>query len=127
MADRTVLVVEDDQLQSELTSEILGSEGFTVVEASTLREVTAALDRSKPQWLIVDFNLEGWDGLSAIQAVRAVCDSGLRVIALSGWPWSDARLRGFMEAADHCLQKPVDWDELLRIVRDAATPRVEAA
>lgn len=126
MVDETVLLIEDDPLLSELTSEILSGESLTVIEAATPGKVASALDTYQPQWLIVDFNLEGWDGLSAIQAVRAACGAGVKVIALSGWPLSDHRLQGFIKAADYCLQKPVDWDELLRIVRNETTPPIEA-
>ena len=126
MIEKTVLVVEDDPLLSELTRDILTSEGFTVVEAATLGKVTAALDTCAPQWLIVDFHLDDWDGLSAIQAVRAAGGPGIKVIALSGWPWSDERLAGFMNAANYCMSKPVDWDKLLRIMRNEARPSVAA-
>ncbi|GEM_PF-3376820 len=126
MTEKTVLLIEDDPLLSDLTKEILAAEGFTVAQAATLAEVNTALDTVGPQWAIVDFQLEGWDGLSAIQALRAARGSVITVIALSGWPWSDERLTGFMNAADHCLQKPVDWDELLRIVGADATPPVVA-
>ncbi len=126
MTEKTVLIVEDDPLLSELTRDILTSEGFTVVEAATLSKVTAALDTCAPQWLIVDFHLENWDGLSAIQAVRAAGGMGIKVIALSGWPLSDQRLAGFMNAANYCMPKPVDWDELLRIMRNEAAPPVAA-
>lgn len=126
MREKTVLVVEDDPILSDLTKEILVAEGFTVVQAATRAELTAALDTVGPHWAIVDFQLEGWDGLSAIQAVRASRHGVAKVVALSGWPWSDERLTGFINAADYCLQKPVDWNELLSIVRDEATPSVGA-
>lgn len=127
MTKNTVLVVEDDPLLSDLTREILTAEGFEVVEAATPAEMNAALDASRPHWLIVDFNLEGWDGLSAIQAARAAADVCLKVIALSGWPWGDTRLTDFMSAADHCMQKPVDWDELLRVLRTGESPPLHAS
>ena len=126
MVEKTVLVVEDDPLQSELTSEILTGEGFLVAEAATLRGVTAALTTTIPRWAIVDFRLEGWDGWSAIQAIRAAGAGRVKVIALTGWPWGDERLAGFMSAADYCLDKPVDWDELLRIMQSEAAPPVAA-
>ena len=39
------------------------------------------------------------------------------VIAITGWDESDARIAAEFAAFDHCLQKPVDLQELRDLLR----------
>jgi DNA-binding NtrC family response regulator len=121
---KTALVIDDEADIRELLTAALEAEGFVV---STFSDGIDAVELTK--WydvILLDMKMPVFDGqrLTAYWQLTAP-DVLRRVIVLSGY--------SRMEATDGLtfarLEKPFDWAELLRVVRDcvAQQERVAAA
>jgi len=69
-----LLVVDDDPMQLELVQRALGYEGFVVETASSLASAVVALERFRPQIVLVDVNIPGMSRVD----LRGFVESGSR-------------------------------------------------
>jgi DNA-binding NtrC family response regulator len=122
---RTLLVVDDDPMVRELETQILGLEGYTVLQAESAAEALQVADQTPAiHLLITDFMMPELDGLELTRRFRSVHPE-TPVLMVSGslpvlHPKSEPGLRRF-----DFLAKPFQFNEFIRKVRallDAATP-----
>jgi two-component system chemotaxis response regulator CheY len=108
-APHPILVVEDDADVRECLADILSGEGYFVHTAADGRDALGALERiPQPCVVLLDLmmpGMNGWDFLEAIRQTPALSD--LPVVIVSAYQGPS----GFP-----VLHKPVDLDELLRVV-----------
>jgi two-component system response regulator DesR len=106
MAERTVLVIDDDPSLRELYSVLLGvaDPAITVVTAGTADDGLAAAARSAPDVVYVDQQLPGRAGLELLPELRAACPSA-RIVMVSGYVDADLAARATRAGADGCLEK----------------------
>lgn len=113
----TALVVEDDGALRMLVRVNLELEGFTVVEAATLDEADAALERQRPDVVLLDVHLEGRETLGLLARLRS---EGVPVALVTG----SVDANEYRDAADAVLSKPFAPQALVAIARRLA--RVDA-
>ena len=70
MADRKLLVVEDDDDIRKLLTTFLEREGFAVRTAADAAEMDARMAEEEPDLVILDQMLPGEDGLSLCKRLR---------------------------------------------------------
>lgn len=122
MDDRyPVLVVDDDPDIRDTLREVIEAEGLTAVCAADGGKALDALHRGlRPSLVVLDLMMpvmSGWEVLAAIRADRTLADVPVAVVSASG-------VRAPPPGATCFLQKPVDLDTLIALLRD---PRVRAA
>lgn len=111
---RTIVVVDDDPAVCELMDRFLTKEGFSV---KTIKNAKDALDfiRKQPPFAVTcDLMMPGMDGWSFLQAVKedpAICDIPVIMISIS-----PNRELGIALGAVEFLSKPVDWNDLSRVL-----------
>jgi two-component system, OmpR family, phosphate regulon response regulator PhoB len=107
-----VLVVEDDRRVQKLISWRLEADGHRVhaVDDGTL--ALAALERRRPDVLILDLNLPGVPGLDVLRGAE-----GTPTIIVSARTSEQDRILGLDAGADDYLVKPFSPDELAARVR----------
>ncbi len=114
----TVLVVEDSATDTELLTLCLKKDGFVVVSTKSVEEAEAALERQKPDLMILDVILPGQSGFEFCRKVKAdPATQGIPVIISSTKDTDLDKTWGNMAGADAYLTKPVDQTELLNTVR----------
>jgi len=111
-ARKTVLVVEDNVLNRELTNAVLKSAGYNVVLAKDGAEALMMIGRDKVDLLVLDVDLPYIDGHSVLQALK---DNGVEVPAIfvSGLPGDEPEVRAFEIGAADFIRKPVKNSVLL--------------
>ncbi len=115
----TILLVEDDRLVRRLTREILGSAGYTVLDAPNPVEALRILqERDKsPDLVLTDIVMPQMSGRELAERLGAL-RPGIRVLYMSGYT-DDAVVRhGIMAAEVEFIQKPFTPAELTRRVRE---------
>ena len=115
MADKSILVIEDDREIRRLIADLLGREGYRVLMAEDGRSVDRLLARDMPDLLLLDLMLPGEDGLSICRRLRSRANIPILMVTAKG----DAvdRVIGLELGADDYLVKPFDPRELLARVR----------
>jgi two-component system OmpR family response regulator len=111
----TILIVEDDPEISRLVAEFMRREGFAVECAGDGKAMDAALQRFRPDLLILDLMLPGEDGLSICRRLRA--DDDIPILMLTAKSDEIDRVVGLEIGADDYLVKPFGPRELLARVR----------
>lgn len=109
---KTVLVVEDNVLNRELTNALLKQAGYSVVVAKDGAEALMTIGRERIDLVLLDVDLPFIDGHSLLQAIR---ENGVEVPAIfvSGLPGDEVEVRAFEVGAADFIRKPVKNSVLL--------------
>lgn len=105
-----ILVCDDEVDVREMLCEYLQRRGFDVSTAGDAIELRAALTAAPIDAIILDINMPGEDGLSALRSLRA--ENDVPVIMLTATAEVVDRILGLEMGADDYLGKPVDLREL---------------
>ncbi len=109
------MIVEDDRSSRIALSALLRSCGYHIRAASSAEEALNALKVNYPSVIIVDLNLPGMDGMQLIRLLQEA-DAAIFPILVSANE-VDAALSQLRQYGVTYLRKPIDFDDLLRLVR----------
>jgi CheY-like chemotaxis protein len=113
-----VLVVEDFEINRSIMAHQLQSNGFQVIEACDGEEAVAKAVQGGIDLILMDIQMPGKDGLTAIREIRDL-PTGTR-LAIVGFTASADKPthRRIMEAgADAVLTKPISEAELVTAIQ----------
>jgi DNA-binding NarL/FixJ family response regulator len=116
---KRVFIVEDHPVFRETLARVVSREKDLTVcgEASDANQAFKAIDRAKPDLVLVDITLPGKSGLELVKELRAV-DRKIKLLVVS---MHDAALyadRALQAGGDGYLRKQGDPEELIRAIRD---------
>lgn len=111
-----VLLVDDDVRLSGLVSRFLGDQGFYVRTTVNGREMYRMLDGGLFDFLILDVNLPGDDGLELCRQLRRRGNQ-MPIIMLTARGEDADRIKGLELGADDYLTKPFNPHELVARMR----------
>jgi len=131
-----VLVVESDaEVQADLRLQ-LAAMGHVVDTAADSTEALDMVERSMPDVVLVELDLEGIDGYEFLRQARALLPSAC-LIAIGESGSTDTAVKAMRHGADRCITRPIRPDALALVVersldkpilaRDAMDARAEAA
>jgi two-component system phosphate regulon response regulator OmpR len=112
MAERKILVVDDDKKLRDLLQRYLSEQGFIVRTAEHGEAMDKALTRDTFDLLVLDLMLPGEDGLSICRRLRA-SDPQQAIIMLTAKGDEIDRIIGLEMGADDYLPKPFNPRELV--------------
>jgi DNA-binding response OmpR family regulator len=121
-----VLVVDDDAHSLALVARVLELHGIEVEKATGGIEALAALDRRRPDVIVLDIMMPGMNGAEVLDRVKASPRfASIPVIMLTARSDDADLIASYRSGADYYLTKPLVPDELLYGValvlgRDAA-------
>jgi DNA-binding response OmpR family regulator len=107
MADRRMLIVEDEPTARSLMARIFSRRGWAVAAVGTVADGLAALGGAPPDCLVLDLMLPDGDGADLLRRVRS---EGLpsRVVVATGFG-DPARIMGVAALRpDAVIRKPFD-------------------
>ncbi|HEX9400476.1 MAG TPA: response regulator [Anaeromyxobacter sp.] len=120
MSPIRVLVVDDNDLQRDVVSDVLSSVGYDVEQAAS---GAAALDSARarrPDVVVLDLMLPDTDGATVLAEIRAdPALAGVRVVVTTGVRASSLRR---LPGVDLVLFKPFGMGELLSAIESLAAP-----
>ena len=113
-----VLVVDDSAETVELLQMLFARGGYDVVGAGSAAEAVRAAGERAPGLIISDISMPGVDGYALLAELRRMPGlEGVPAIALTGHAMDEDRARALAAGFAVHVPKPVDPDELLRVVR----------
>jgi DNA-binding response OmpR family regulator len=118
----TIVIAEDERDLNNLVRRHLEDEGHRVVQTYDGAEAVLAVQRERPDLLILDWMLPKLDGLEVCRRVRR--DSIVPILMLTARSEEIDRVLGLEVGADDYLTKPFGVRELLARIR-AMLRRVE--
>jgi DNA-binding response OmpR family regulator len=111
MANRRILVVDDERAVRDLLRRCLESDGYEVTEASGGQEAMAVIQNGSIDLVTLDINLGGQSGLDVAQAVRKHSD--VPIVMVTGRGDVIDRIVGLEIGADDYITKPFHVREVL--------------
>jgi len=121
---RRILLVEDDPVINQTVADRLTGEGYDVVRAYDGPGAVAACAESRPDAVVLDVMLPGFDGLEVCRRIQA--DRPVPVLMLTARDDESDILVGLGVGADDYLTKPFRMKELVARI-SALLRRVERA
>jgi two-component system alkaline phosphatase synthesis response regulator PhoP len=115
MANKTVLIVDDDVKTVELVKLYLNRDGYKVLTAFDGPGALQVYRQSRPDLLVLDLMLPGMDGLEVCRTLRS--ESDVPIIMLTARTTDEDKLTGLGAGADDYVSKPFSPRELAARVR----------
>jgi FixJ family two-component response regulator len=116
--DRLVHVVDPDPPTCEALSVLFRLEGFQTAFSGNAAGFLAALDRRRPDVVVLNLRLGDESGLDLLKRFKDL-HTGAPVFALEDRPEVDRAVEAMRIGATDVVTKPIDTERLLRAVRDA--------
>src|ERR1700746_2501481 len=114
-----ILVVEDEQLMRSIIVQLLRSEGYEVLEASTAAAALQIFEGEKIDLAILDLNLSsGGSGLDLLGKMRDV-DPEMMGIIVTAYASVESAVEALRKGAYDYITKPFANDHLKAVVRNA--------
>jgi two-component system alkaline phosphatase synthesis response regulator PhoP len=112
---KKILVVDDEAKIVKILKAYLEQSGFQVVTAGDGKAALTAFQREKPDFLILDLNLPGMDGLDVCRTIRH--QSNIPILMLTARVDEADKLVGLELGADDYVVKPFSPREVVARVR----------
>ncbi|MDN5833868.1 MAG: response regulator transcription factor [Brevibacterium sp.] len=111
LADRRLLLVEDDPTVAEVARNYLQASGFLVDEVTDGFQALETLSEAVPDLVVLDRKLPGIDGTEVCRRMRAF--TSVPVLMLTALSATEDRIDGLEAGADDYLTKPFSPRELV--------------
>src|SRR5579863_3106868 len=118
-----VLIVDDEPPIRRFLRTSLTAQGYEIVEAEGGAEALRAVEREKPDIVVLDLGLPDMNGTDVIRAIRDV--SPLPIIVLSVRSDERGKVEALDLGADDYVTKPFGMDELIARIRLALRHRFQ--
>jgi two-component system cell cycle response regulator DivK len=103
-----VLVVDDNQLNLELVSEVLSAAGYVIRQAGSGEEALRSIRREPPDLILMDIGLPGMDGHAAIRALKGdPGTAGIPAVALTAYAMAGDEREALDSGFDGYITKPI--------------------
>jgi two-component system cell cycle response regulator DivK len=119
-----ILVVEDNEDNRRIVRDLFTSAGYELLEAVTGEDGVALARRERPDLVLMDIQLPGFDGYEATRRIKA--DPGLAgvpVVVVTSYALSGDDVKAMAAGADGYVSKPFSPRALLAKVREFLPPR----
>ena len=113
-----VLIADDDATIRSTLAEAVRAWGYRTVEAATLAETMAVVDREHPHALLLDVKLPDGSGISALDELRQR-SSELVIIIITGYVTPNDAFEAGVRHAYGYVTKPIDQAQLQKMLAQA--------
>ena len=113
-----ILVVEDQEDNRQILRDLLGNAGYELTEAENGEEAVAAVDRRRPDLILMDIQLPVMDGYEATRRIRTNPDlKSVPIIAVTSYALAGDEDKALAAGCDGYVTKPYSPRDLLAKVR----------
>ncbi len=115
-----IVIIEDNRDAREMLRAVLELQGHQVYEAGDGATGVPVVITSTPDIVLLDIGLPGMDGYQVARRLRHRLGMSVRLIALTGYSDAETRRATVASGFDAHLVKPVDPDDLARVLATLA-------
>jgi two-component system, cell cycle response regulator DivK len=123
----TVLYIEDNPDNRLLVKRILLAEDYQLLEARNAFEALDVLAKVHPDLILMDINMPEMDGYTLTARIKSLPDfKRTPILALTANVMRGDKEKTLEAGCDGYIQKPIDIDQLTRVIERFITRRTNA-
>ncbi|OQP63073.1 hypothetical protein A3860_03620 [Niastella vici] len=116
LADKKILLVEDNEMNRVVAETILKQYGATMTEAVNGVEAVDAIRARQYDIVLMDIQMPVMDGLEATRVIRKEIQSNIPIIALTANAVKGEMEKCIQAGMNDYLSKPFDEEDLIRLI-----------
>lgn len=121
----TVLIVEDEENNMKLATDLLNMHGYTVLQAWNGEDGVRVAKEKKPNLILMDIDMPIMDGLTATRILKLdINTSHIKIVIVTAKAMRGDEAKILANGADLYLAKPYRYQELLTIVEKCCEEHV---
>lgn len=115
MTERKILIVDDNQMNMELASDLLEANGYQVLQAGDAKAGIDIAKKEKPDLILMDVQLPGMDGLQATSILKEdIATRDIHVVALTAHAMKGDEENVLKAGCAGYISKPINTREFSR-------------
>ena len=123
MANQLILIIEDNEKNRKLCRDVLQVKGYRTIESETAEEGLDLARSQTPALILMDIQLPGIDGVTAMKQLKADPDmKKIPIIAITASAMTNNRTAMLAEGFDGYQTKPIALKDFLgevdRVLRE---------
>jgi len=122
-ADKSLLIVDDDNLFRDRLARAMEKKGFQVIQAESVKKGISQAQNTSPAFAVVDLRLGDGSGLEVIKEIRKFKKDS-RVVMLTGYGNIPTAVAAVKAGAIDYIPKPTDADDVENAL--LASPELKA-
>ena len=117
MSGKTILYVEDNEMNRQIVRDLLKRTTYQLIEAHDGEAGVAMALEKRPDLILMDIQLPGMDGLAATRLLKAdPATAHIPVIALTAMAMKEDQEKTRAAGCDEYIAKPLRYKELLAAI-----------
>ena len=122
-ARKTVLIVEDNELNLKLVNDLLEYHGYLIFTTDRGAATLEMARQHRPDLIIMDIQLPDITGMEAARRLKADQETRMiPIVALTAFAMSGDRAKVLASGCDDYVEKPFNVLELLKLVQRYTHP-----
>ncbi len=123
MTDKTILVIEDNEMNMKLMRAVLKAGNYRMLEAMDAETGLRLVREHRPDLILMDIQLPRMDGLSATKIIKADPDlKDIPIFALSGFAMESDKEKAADLGLAGYIVKPISVKGLLETLANCLNP-----
>ena len=119
MENKTILVVEDNELNMKLVRSLLQLENYEVLEAENAEKGIQLARDHHPDLILMDIQLPGMDGLKAAELISADEDlKDISIVALTSYAMEGDKEKALAAGCAGYISKPIETRSFLKTIAE---------
>jgi two-component system, cell cycle response regulator DivK len=114
MPGELILIIEDNEKNRKLARDVLEVKGYKTIECETAEEGIKFAAERTPALILMDIQLPGMDGITAMKELKASPDTAnIRIVAITASAMTHNRTTMLAEGFDGYQTKPISLKDFL--------------
>jgi len=114
---KTILLVEDNEVNRRLAGFLLRSQGYQVREATTAAAAFEMVEKERPDLIVMDIQLPGMDGLEITRKLKEQpATADIPVVAVTSFAMKGDREKALAAGCAGYVTKPIDKNTFIQEV-----------
>ena len=110
-ADKSLLIVDDDNPLRDRLARALEKKGFTVVQADSVKQGISVAQNTPPAFAVIDLRLGDGNGLEVVKEIRKLKRDS-KIVMLTGYGNIPTAVAAVKAGAIDYIPKPADADDV---------------
>ncbi len=118
VAEKTILIVDDNPVNLKLIRILLAGEGYDVHTATDAEDALRVLQDLRPQMILMDIQLPGIDGLELTRRIKAdPMTRDITILGLTAYAMKGDEQKILAAGCDGYIAKPIDTRTLPAVIQ----------